>query len=69
MPRLVPAAFVFPFALLPAAPAGTGAPDEIRVRETDDQVQIDTDALQASVNKKGYVSGIAAGSFGASFSP
>jgi hypothetical protein len=35
----------------------------IRVTETDDYVQIDTDALQARVRKKGYVSGIAAGTF------
>jgi hypothetical protein len=36
---------------------------EIAVRQTDEYVQIDTDALQARVRKKGYVSGIAAGSF------
>src|SRR5271167_509922 len=35
----------------------------VRVTETADYVQIDTDALQARINKKGYVSGIAAGSF------
>jgi hypothetical protein len=35
----------------------------IKVKETDDYVQIDTDALQARIRKKGYVSGIAAGSF------
>src|SRR5947199_2275828 len=34
----------------------------IKVQETDTYVQIDTDALQARINKKGYVSGIAAGS-------
>src|SRR5436305_14168654 len=34
----------------------------IKVQETDAYVQIDTDALQARINKKGYVSGIAAGS-------
>jgi hypothetical protein len=45
-------------ALLPVA----AEPGGIRVRETDDLVQIDTDALQAQVRKKGYVSGIAAGS-------
>jgi hypothetical protein len=45
------------------APAAAAAePQGIRVRETDDFVQIDTDALQARVRKKGYVSGIAAGS-------
>ena len=35
----------------------------IKVQETDDYIQIDTDALQARIRKKGYVSGIAAGSF------
>jgi hypothetical protein len=35
----------------------------IKVEETDEYVQIDTDVLQARVRKKGYVSGIAAGSF------
>jgi hypothetical protein len=36
---------------------------QIAVVETDDSIQIDTDALQAVVRKKGYVSGIAAGTF------
>jgi hypothetical protein len=36
---------------------------EVRVTETDDEVRIETDALQATVRKKGYVTGIAAGSF------
>src|SRR2546425_4881302 len=31
----------------------------IKLHETDDYVQIDTDALQAKIRKKGYVSGIA----------
>src|SRR5260370_34378659 len=35
----------------------------MKVKETDDYIQIDTDALQARIRKKGYVSGIAAGSF------
>jgi hypothetical protein len=35
----------------------------IAVRESDDAVTIETDALSAKVMKKGYVSGIAAGSF------
>jgi len=39
------------------------AENPIRVQETDTYVQIDTDALQARITKKGYVSGIAAGSF------
>ena len=43
--------------------AGAEPKPEVRVRETDDFIQVDTDALQARINKKGYVSGIAAGSF------
>jgi hypothetical protein len=35
----------------------------IKVQETADEIVIDTDALQAKIRKKGYVSGIAAGSF------
>src|SRR6266436_522131 len=34
----------------------------IKVQETENYVLIETDALQAKINKKGYVSGIAAGS-------
>ncbi len=54
--------------LLPpcTTPHGSAAqaaePGPIRVEETPDYVQIDTDALQARIRKKGYVSGIAAGS-------
>jgi hypothetical protein len=33
----------------------------IRVKQTDDFVEIETDALQARIRKKGYVSGVAAG--------
>jgi hypothetical protein len=36
---------------------------DLNVTETDDVIQIDTDALQARVRKKGYVSGVAAGTF------
>ncbi len=46
--------------VLTALPAQTDSP--IKVKETDDYVQIETDALQTRINKKGYVSGIAAGS-------
>jgi hypothetical protein len=35
----------------------------LRVTQTDRSVQVDTDVLQARVNKKDYVSGTAAGSF------
>src|SRR5438045_4842876 len=34
----------------------------IKVQETENYVLIETDALQAKINKKGYVSGVAAGS-------
>ncbi len=43
---------------LPAVARG----QDIQVRETDDYVQIDTDALEAKIRKSGYVSGIAAAS-------
>lgn len=46
--------------LLPLLVCQVDAP--ITVRETDAYVEIETDALQARINKKGYVSGIAAGS-------
>jgi len=36
--------------------------DAIKVEQTDDYIQIDTDALQARIRKKGYVSGTAQGS-------
>jgi hypothetical protein len=39
------------------------AENPLRVEETDTYVQIETDALKARINKKGYVSGVAAGSF------
>src|ERR1044071_1633507 len=48
------------FVALTALPGG--ADTSIKVQETDAYVQVDTDALEARINKKGYVSGIAAGS-------
>jgi hypothetical protein len=39
------------------------AQEAIQVKELDDEIQIDTDAVQAKIRKQGYVSGIAAGSF------
>src|SRR5262245_55605444 len=48
--------------LLASAPAAAADKPDIEVRETDEYVQVDTDALQARVRKKGYVSGIAQGS-------
>jgi hypothetical protein len=51
-------------AILSSLPvARAEAKGEIKVEETDDYVQIDTDAIGARIRKKGYVSGIAAGSF------
>ncbi len=48
--------------LYPVARAAADPPTGIQVKQTDDYIQIDTDALQARINKKGYVSGVAAGS-------
>jgi hypothetical protein len=44
-----------------AGPAAAEPPPGVEVKQTDDYVQIDTDALQARINKKGYVSGVALG--------
>lgn len=48
-------------ALLATVPAVPAAAD-IRVTETNEEVRIETDALSAKVRKKGYVTGVAAGS-------
>jgi hypothetical protein len=48
---------------LTAPVRGADDKSEIKVRHTDEYVEIETDALAARVRKKGYVSGIAAGSF------
>lgn len=40
------------------APAEAGEPKKIHVADADAYIQIDTDALQARIRKKGYVSGI-----------
>jgi hypothetical protein len=63
--RFLCVAVLFPLALsLPSVPAVVAEPKaEIKVEETDEYVQIDTDALQARIRKKGYVSGIERGSF------
>src|SRR6059058_1660397 len=63
--RSLCAAVLVPLTLVPfAVPTPAAEPkDEIKVTETDDYVQIDTDALQARVRKKGYVSGIEKGTF------
>jgi hypothetical protein len=54
---------VLGFALLVAGgPLQAAEPrPAIKVTHTDDYVQIDTEALQARIRKKGYVSGVAAG--------
>ena len=52
--------FAAALVLLTALPPQADAP--IRVTATDAYVQIDTDVLQARINTKGYVSGVAAGS-------
>jgi hypothetical protein len=41
----------------------SGSPPALQVKETADYVQVDTDCLQARINKKGYVSGIEKGTF------
>ncbi len=52
--------------LVVVAGLGVGAdpprPDEVWVEEKPDYVQVDTDVLQARIRKKGYVSGVEAGS-------
>jgi hypothetical protein len=48
--------------LILLATCSADAEQPIQVKETDDYIQIETDCLQAKINKKGYVSGIAAGS-------
>jgi hypothetical protein len=47
--------------LLSPAPAAAESKAPIKVEETDEFVQIDTDVLQARVRKKGYVSGVERG--------
>jgi hypothetical protein len=49
--------------LVAALSAGPGLPPVLTVRQTDDDIWIATDRLEARIRKRGYVSGIAAGSF------
>jgi hypothetical protein len=49
-------------ALIAALPVILRAEEKIRVSESDEAVQIETDSLSATIRKKGYVSGIKAGS-------
>jgi len=44
-------------------PARAAEPPEIKVTNADDYIQIETDALQARIRKKGYVSGIEKNTF------
>ncbi len=44
------------------AATAADAPKTLKVQEFADHLQIDTDALQAKIQKKGYVSGVATGS-------
>jgi hypothetical protein len=65
---LFAAAMLAPPAIADATPANDRPGDAkaktpIAVSENDDAVTIETDVLSAKVQKKGYVSGIAAGSF------
>ena len=49
--------------LIPHPSTGADPAPPIKVVQTDDDVRIETDALLARVRKKGYVSGIAGGTF------
>jgi hypothetical protein len=55
------AAVVFPASFCPVRADDGKQP--IRVQEKDDSIQITTDRLEARITKKGYVSGVARGSF------
>src|SRR5688572_16316779 len=55
--RFTPSILVLLFASL------VQAQDKIRVVDNPDAVLIETDALKAQIRKKGYVSGVAAGTF------
>jgi hypothetical protein len=54
--------FTTTLAVLCLVAAATAEPPKIQVRQTDDVIEIETASLKARINKKGYVSGIAAGS-------
>ena len=56
--RLPGRAALFVSLLIPTAFAAAEEPKKIRVEQTEDAIQIDTDVLQARIRKKGYVSGI-----------
>ncbi len=56
--RLPGRAALFVSLLIPTAFVAAEEPKKIRVEQTEDAIQIDTDVLQARIRKKGYVSGI-----------
>ena len=61
--RFPPAACAITCLLLLILRPSLAPADPIRVSETEDRINIETDSLRASIAKRGYVSGIAAGSF------
>jgi hypothetical protein len=48
--------------MVSGAAALQGVPEGFRVSENRDEIRIETDVLEAAVRKRGYVSGVAAGS-------
>ncbi len=61
--RIFFAALLLGFLAVPPSVTAAEPKNDIKVEETDDYVLIDTDALQARVRKKGYVSGVEKGTF------
>lgn len=61
--RFLPVAALLLSSLALFAPAGIAETKKIEVKDTDASIHIDTDALQARIRKKGYVSGIERDSF------
>jgi hypothetical protein len=58
---LLPVTLLALAACVSLAPAKTGPEPAIRVLEDADRIRITTDVLEASIKKKGYVSGVEAG--------
>lgn len=54
---------LFVIALIIRLTGSSGLTDEFRVTETDDEIKIETSKLEASIRKKGYVTGVKAQSF------
>src|SRR5882757_6609954 len=63
MPRSISFHFAAIAGALLLLPLTAQADEKIHVTETDAAIQIETDALSAIVPKKGYVSGVKAGTF------